>query len=167
MMQTTISRRRALQVLGGATLLGAAGQLLSASRARVAGELAGPGLGPFTAVSKTLTGKAVLDPALGLALYHALGAGASDFDAQVAALAATLAQGTALAGETAAFSEGEAPQQALSRAILEGWYLGVVGKGRKAVSVAFVDALANRAVAGILTPPSYSYGPCGSWQARP
>jgi len=167
MIPSTISRRRALQVLGGATLLGAAGQLLSASRTRIAGELAGPGLDAFTAVSRTLTGKAALDPALSLALYHALRADAPDFDGQMAALAATLAQGKALAGDKMAFSEAQAPQQALSQAILQGWYLGVVGKGSKAVSVAFVDALANRAVAAVLTPPSYSYGPCGSWQARP
>ena len=65
------------------------------------------------------------------------------------------------------FADEHKPQQALAQAILQAWYLGVTGKGKKAACVAYVDTLANRAVAAELVPPSYSYGACGTWQARP
>jgi hypothetical protein len=168
MTATAITRRRALQVLGAAMLSGVAGQLLSATRTRAALDAAGPGLDDFTAVSRTLTGKPQLDPALALGIYHALRQAAPDADAKLAALKAALAQDGALdAGGKTVFADAQKAQQALSQSILQAWYLGVVGKGKQAACLAYIDALANRAVAAQLVPPSYSYGPCGAWQACP
>ena len=152
MTMHSIGRRRALRVIGAAMLSGVAGQLLLDSRAKAATDNAPPGLAPFRAVSATLTGKPSLDPTLALALFQAFQKATPDFDKALAALPADAA---AMAG------------QPLAQAILQGWYLGTVGKGKKAVCVTYLDALANRAVAAELTPPSYSYGPCGSWHARP
>lgn len=160
------SRRRALQVIGAALLAGSAGRLLSATRARAALDTAGPGLDDFRAVSQTLTGKTDLDPALAVALYHGMREAAPDLDGALATLKATLAQDGLLAEKTT-FTDGQKPQQALAQALLQAWYLGVVGKGKKAACIAYAQTLSNRAVAAELVPPSFSYGPCGSWTARP
>ncbi|WP_312515321.1 sugar dehydrogenase complex small subunit [Massilia sp.] len=161
---SSISRRRALQALGALALSGAAGRLLSATRTRQARYGAGPGLDDFAAVSRTLTGKTTLDPALMLALYRAMQTSTPNLDGGLASLRAALAARP----DDEQLLDGLPPhQQALSRAMLQGWYLGVAGSGKGALCVAFVDTLANRAVAAELVPPSYSYGPCGSWHARP
>jgi hypothetical protein len=157
-----ISRRRALQALGAVALAGAAGRLLSATRERTALDVAGPGLADFNAVSRILTGQPAPDPALALALYGAMRRATPDVDAGLAALKAVLAQGGDIV-----FTDDQEAQRALSQAVLQAWYLGVVGKGKQASCIAYLDALANRAVAAELVPPSFSYGPCGTWQARP
>lgn len=163
-----ITRRRALQALGAALLSGAAGQLLLSTRARAALASATPGLNDFIEVSRSLTAQPALDATLAHALYAAFRRSAPDIDTALAALKTTLAQGAALAqADKTAFGDEEKAQEALSQAILQAWYLGVVGKGGKAACVTYVDALANRAVEGILVPPSYSYGHCGTWQAKP
>lgn len=163
-----IARRRALRVLGAVTLSVSAGSLLSATRNQALVADASPALTDFRAVSSILTGKADADPALALALYHALRRATPGFDAGLSALRAALEHGTApgMDGRLAFGEEGK-PQLALSQAILQAWFLGVAGKGAKATCVAYVDALANRAVGATLVPPSYSYGALGTWQARP
>ncbi|MFK3740802.1 sugar dehydrogenase complex small subunit [Massilia sp. TN1-12] len=166
MKPAPISRRRALQALGAALLAGSAGRLLSATRARAAVDAAGPGMADFTDVSRRLTGKPDPDPALALALYHAMRQATPDLDAALAALRDVLSR-DGLADDRTAFAEAQKPQQALAQAILQAWYLGVVGKGGKASCIAYVETLANRAVAAELVPPSFSYGPCGTWSARP
>lgn len=166
MAPTSTARRRALRVVGAALLAGSAGRLLSATRTQAALAAAGPGLADFGAVSATLTGKPDLDPVLALALYDGMRRTAPGIDAALAALKAVLAQEGTLA-DKATFDAQHKPQQALSQAILQAWYLGVVGKGKQAACIAYAETLANRAVAAQLAPPSFSYGPCGSWHARP
>lgn len=168
MKRASFPRRRALRVLGAAVLAGSAGRLLSATRNQALIENGGPALADFTAVSTILTGKANADPALALALYHALRAATPGFDAALPTLRAALEQGAGhgMDGRLAFAEEGK-PQLVLSQAILQAWFLGVAGKGAKATCVAYIDALANRAVAATLVPPSYSYGALGTWQARP
>jgi len=168
MTPTSITRRRALQALGAAMLSGVAGQLFLSTRARAALATKAPGLNDFLEVSNALVAKPGLDAALAQALYQAFQRSTPGIDAALAALKATLAQGAALGqGDKTAFPEEQKAQQALSQAILQAWYLGVVGKGGKAACVTYAETLANRAVEGILVPPSYSYGPCGTWAAKP
>ncbi|MRW89843.1 hypothetical protein GJ699_07595 [Duganella sp. FT80W] len=168
MTTPTISRRSALKALGVATLASVAGQLLLATRAKAALEPAGQGLKDFLAVSTTLTGKNDLNPTLALALYKAMQQTQPELDGALLKLKTALAQDTVLAGgDKTAFADEQKAEHALSQAILQGWYLGTVGKGKKAVCVTYVDALSNRAVADTLVPPSYSYGPCGAWQVKP
>lgn len=168
MSSMNMARRRALHVLGAAMVTGAAGQLLMArAKATPRGAAATPGAQAFRTVSAILTGKAELQPALALALYEAFVRTTPGVDAALAALQAALTTAPPWADGKTAFPDAQKAQQGLAQAILQAWYLGTVGKGKKAVCVTYIDALANRAVAGDLTPPSYSYGPCGSWRTKP
>lgn len=166
MKPSNIARRRALQMVGAAMLSGVAGSLLSATRTRSFAKADGAALTVFTKVSGVLTGKPGFDLALAMGLYQALRQTTLDFDAGLLALQASLEQGAGADGMLA-FDEQHKPQQALAQAILQAWYLGVAGKGAKALCVAYIETLSNRAVSAELVPPSYSYGACGSWQARP
>lgn len=168
MNRGVMTRRRALQALGALALSGVAGRLLSASQVKAAVNSAGPGLTDFNAVSRTLTGTPAQDPVLALAVYGALRQATPGFDAALAALKTALEQGACadVEGRLSFGDEGKA-QAALAQSILQAWYLGVAGKGAKATCFAFIDTLANRAVAAQLVPPSYSYGACGTWSARP
>lgn len=162
------SRRGALKALGALALSGVASQLLLSTRASAALAPAGQGLIDFIDVSRTLTGKAEINPTLALALYQAFARNSAEIDTALAGLKATLGAGEVLAhDDKTTFAEAQKAEQALAQAILQGWYLGVVGKGKKSVCVAYVETLSNRAVADVLVPPSFSYGPCGSWSAKP
>jgi hypothetical protein len=164
------SRRGALKALGALALSGVASQLLLSTRAVAALVPAGmgPGLHDFIAVSSTLTGKAEVNPTLALALYGAFLKTSPEIDGALAGLKTTLLGADVLAqDDKTTFAEAQKAEQALSQAILQAWYLGVVGKGKKSVCVAYVDTLSNQAVADVLVPPSFSYGPCGSWSAKP
>jgi hypothetical protein len=169
MSSMNMARRRALQVLGAAMVTGAAGQLLLTARAKAPpqGAATTPGAQAFRTVSAILTGKAELRPALALALYEAFVRTTPGVDAALAALQAALTTTLPRDDGRTAFPDAQKAQQGLAQAILQAWYLGTVGKGKKAVCITYIDALANRAVAGELTPPSYSYGPCGSWRTKP
>jgi len=162
------SRRGALKALGALALSGVASQLLLSTRAVAALTPAGQGLTDFIAVSRTLTGKAEINPTLALALYQAFVKDSAQTDTALAGLKAMLGAGEVLAhDDKTAFAEAQKAEQALAQAILQAWYLGVVGKGKKSVCVAYIDTLSNQAVADVLVPPSFSYGPCGSWSAKP
>ncbi len=168
MTTQAISRRGALKALGAMALAGVAGQLLLSTRARAALEPAGQGLRDFLAVSATLTGKTGLNPTLALALYKAMQQTQPEIDNALIKLKGALGQDGVLGdGDKTVFADEQKAEHALSQAILQGWYLGTVGKGKKAVCVTYVDSLSNRVVADTLVPPSYSYGACGSWQAKP
>lgn len=162
------SRRGALKALGALALSGVGSQLLLSTRASAALAPAGRGLEDFIDVSRTLTGKAEINPTLALALYQAFARNSPEIDTALAGLKTALGAGEVLAqDDKTAFAEAQKAEQALAQAILQGWYLGVVGKGKKSVCVAYVETLSNRAVADVLVPPSFSYGPCGSWSAKP
>ncbi len=118
-------------------------------------------LAVFTTVSATLTGRGSLDPALAQALYQAFQVAVKDFDTTLLKLRG------AMTGEEITFSDEQKAEQGLSQSILQAWYLGVVGKGKKAVCVTYTEALANKVAAPILVPPSYSYGPIGTWTTKP
>lgn len=162
------SRRGALKALGALALSGVASQLLLSTRASAALAPAGQGLTDFIAVSRILTGKSEINPTLALALYQAFVKSSLEINTALAGLKATLGAGEVLAqDDKTTFAEAQKAEQALAQAILQGWYLGVVGKGKKSVCVAYIDTLSNQAVADVLVPPSFSYGPCGSWAAKP
>lgn len=168
MQSKLTSRRGALKALGALALSGVASQLLLSTRAVAALVPAGQGLHDFIAVSSTLTGKADVNPTLALALYGAFLKSSPEIDGALAGLKTTLLGADVLAQEDkTTFSEAQKADQALSQAILQAWYLGVVGKGKKSVCVAYADTLSNQVVADVLVPPSFSYGPCGSWSAKP
>ena len=45
--------------------------------------------------------------------------------------------------------------------------MGIVGSGATARCIAYEDALDNVIVADVLKPPTYCYGPYGSWARKP
>lgn len=67
----------------------------------------------------------------------------------------------------AALDAARSPLAALPRQIMSAWCLGIVGSGDKARCVAYENALNARMVADVLKPPTYAYGPCGSWTRQP
>lgn len=168
MHKNQFNRRLVLKGAGLLMLSGAAGPFLLSRQARAGLQLASSNAAGFVTVSQALTGRAALDPALAQGLYRAFQLQVADFDATLLKLQAALAQEAGLLqGDTTAFAEAQKAERALSQAILQAWYLGVVGKGKKAVCVTFTEALSNRLAAPILVPPSYSYGPIGTWSAQP
>lgn len=163
------ARRRALKALGLGALFvaGGAGQLLLSQQARAGLKVGDPAVDDFIGVSQSLTGHQAVNVALAQALYQALFDTTPEFVAGLGKLKAALAQGALSEDGTTHFTEEQKGEQALGAAILQGWYLGTVGKGKKARCVTYTDGLSNVLVAGKLVPPSYSYGPCGSWQKQP
>ena len=158
-----LNRRLVLKAagLGAVMLSGIAGPLLLSQQAKAGLPPAAGNLAIFNTVSATLTGRGNLDPALAQALYQAFQVAVKDFDTTLLKLRA------AISGEDITFSEEQKAEQSLSQSILQAWYLGVVGKGKKAVCVTYTEALANQVAAPILVPPSYSYGPIGTWTTKP
>ena len=158
-----INRRLALKAAGlGAVMLSSiAGPLLLSQQARAGLQPAAGNLAVFTTVSAALTGRGSLDPALAQALYQAFQLAVKDFDTTLLKLHG------AINGKDITFSDEQKAEQGLSQSILQAWYLGVVGKGKKAVCVTYTEALANKVAAPILVPPSYSYGPIGTWTTKP
>lgn len=158
-----INRRLVLKAAGlGAVMLSSiAGPLLLSQQARAGLPPAAGNLAVFTTVSAALTGRGSLDPALAQSLYQAFQLAVKDFDTTLLKLRG------AMTGEEITFSDEQKAEQSLSQSILQAWYLGVVGKGKKAVCVTYTEALANKVAAPILVPPSYSYGPIGTWTTKP
>lgn len=128
--------------------------------------LAATAAGDFTAVSRALTERDSLSPALGEAIHTAFLAQNAQFDTQLARLAALLATPSAEPLQ-ARLTGANADLAPLPGAILTAWYLGIVGHGEAARCVAYRDDLANQLVSDKLHPPSYAYGAYGSWAAKP
>jgi hypothetical protein len=61
----------------------------------------------------------------------------------------------------------KSPLAGVPRQIATAWFLGVVGSGEKATVLAYEHALNAQFVADVLKPPTYAYGPYGSWARKP
>jgi hypothetical protein len=154
-------RRELLQLAGIFTGLSVLG--LSPGTAMAAGQDGAD----FIAVSKALVGRQDLSSAFGDALLAAFRKIDPSFDGKLARLRKLIGD-SPMAGDALKTSLASAPDVAgLPQTILTGWYLGIAGSGEKAICVAYVDALANREVADVLRPQSYSYGAYGSWASKP
>ncbi|WP_295959939.1 sugar dehydrogenase complex small subunit [Rhodoferax sp.] len=122
----------------------------------------------FVKVSQWLTGRSTLDMAQAERLHTALLAQDGTFDTQLALLAAFIAQKNPdLATLQAALDTEKARFATLPASILTAWYVGVVGSGVAARCVTYEASLMSLAVADRLKPPSYAYGPYGSWSRNP
>lgn len=122
----------------------------------------------FLAVSKALVGREDLSLPFNDALLAAFRKNDASFDAKLAQLRKMIGDAP-VSGEAlkAALTGAGADIAALPQSILTGWYLGIAGSGSKAICVAYTDALANRLVADVVRPQSYSYGAYGSWAIKP
>ncbi|HEV7607839.1 MAG TPA: sugar dehydrogenase complex small subunit [Steroidobacteraceae bacterium] len=124
-----------------------------------------PGDPAFLRLSQVLTGHADLDPVTAARISHGFAQLYPEMKAQfptLIALAAKFPQPDAL---LAAATRRGAAEPAL--AIVAAWYMGTIGKGPNAISVAYADALMFRPVADALYPPTYSLGGPGWWTAEP
>ncbi|WBO21343.1 sugar dehydrogenase complex small subunit [Sphingomonas abietis] len=164
--ETTATTRRA--VLTGAAIATVVAAIPSLARSDATAPATDESEADFAQISRFLTGKPDLD---GDIQRRLLGAFLSR-DAAFAQKLRALAPFTRQAGQTPQTLPARLVAEAADLAdlpaqILGGWYLGIVGAGKDALCVTYTGALANRAVADVLAPPSYAYGVYGSWQVRP
>lgn len=166
---THYSRRRVLKMAGLVAIATTAGQLLPLPRLNAARPDAPlPGLDDFIQVSRLLTQQATLNTTVAHALMLALSQTQKGFISGLAQLKTVLqSQPALLQQETLTFAAADAECEKLAKAILGGWYTGVVGKGNHALYVTYVNTLASELVSDKLVPPSFSYGQMGSWATQP
>lgn len=166
---TNYSRRRVLKMVGVVTIAGAAGQLLPLSPLHAAQpEAKLPGLDDFIQISRSLTGLESLNETVAHALVIALDKTQKDFATSLTRLKTLLqSQPELLQQERLAFGDAHADSEQLAKEILSGWYNGVVGTGFDALYVTYINNLANQLVSDKVVPPSFSYGPVGSWAQQP
>ncbi|MGD9424761.1 sugar dehydrogenase complex small subunit [Pantoea sp. NSTU24] len=163
------SRRRALKMIGLVAVATASGHLLPLPRLSAAQPQAPlTGLDDFLHVSRLLTQQDDLSPALAHALMLALTQTHTAFARDLTTLSALLQnQPGLLLQDRLTFASEESASEALAKAILGGWYTGVVGKGKAALYVTYVNTLSNQLVRDKVVPPGFAYGPVGSWAKQP
>lgn len=159
------TRRAALVSLGGALLMMACGRReaiapVAAVVAPIAAEAAG-----FLHLSQALTGHADLDATTAARIAQGFTRAAPDVHAHFVALDGLVQVGMSAPELLAAATAAGLQSPAL--AIVAAWYTGTVGKGTKAVTVSYRDALMQRPVADALTPPTYIGGGPAWWTAPP
>jgi hypothetical protein len=116
-------------------------------------------------VSRRLTGKEVLDPALGARLHAALVRAHPDLPRAVASLEAWLAENAGATGP--ALAHAPAAERETGQRILRGWYLGLVGEDHAAECVAFESILAYQPVADQLVMHTFCREAPGYWAEPP
>lgn len=163
------TRRRVLKLAGVVALTGVAGQILPLPKLNAAMPTRHTqGLADLLQISRQLTMQTSLNEAVGLALFNALQLIQPNISQELGQLKQLLAQQPELLEQPLlSFPESNTSEEKLAKTILAGWYSGVVGKGKQAIYITYVNTLANQLVADKLVPPSFSYGPCGSWQKKP
>jgi hypothetical protein len=122
----------------------------------------------FLSLSTLITGRATLDPAQAKRLHAGLVATMPSFAEQLSALAAFVASNKPAAHDLqSSLDAANAPFAKLPATIATAWYVGVVGSGADARCVTYESSLMNVVVSDRLKPPSYAYGPYGSWGHNP
>ena len=122
----------------------------------------------FLALSAFIAGRSALDQGLAERLYDALVSLDPSFNGRVRSLLALIEQHSIdPASLQATLDREHSPLAQLPRVIANAWFLGIVGAGDKARCVAYEDALNAEIVSDVLKPPTYCYGPYGSWSSKP
>jgi hypothetical protein len=122
----------------------------------------------FLDLSRLLTGRASLDVGQGARLFDAFLTGTPGFQTGVERLLAWIKDHNVDVGQLQQTLDAESsPLAALPRQVMKAWYTGVVGEGGATRCVTFETSLMHRVVADRLNPPSYCYGPHGSWGNAP
>lgn len=126
------------------------------------------GHGAFVALSAILAGKRVLNSVLGQRLHAALVDIEPGLDTDCQALLKQIeAQQIDPAKLQGALDAAHSNLAPLPRKIMRAWCLGLVGDGEATRCVAYENALDAVMVADVLKPPTYAYGPYGSWTNPP
>lgn len=124
--------------------------------------------GAFAAVSAILVGRKMLDAALTKRMYDGLNTAYPDFPSGVRALLALINQRHINPSQLQKVLDAEhSPVAALPRRIMRAWCLGLVGDGVATRCIAYENAMDAVIVADVLKPPTYAYGPYGSWSKPP
>lgn len=153
------SRRKVLQGAAVGLVTAAAPGLAAAQTSAVS---------DFAKVSSFLTGKNVLNNDVAAALLNAFTTIDPSFAGKLSRLSQLISSDVVTTDNLDRTLEGTSADLVhLPRSILSAWYMGVVGTGAESICVTYADNLANAAVSDVLSPPSYAYGPCNSWAARP
>jgi len=122
----------------------------------------------FLTVSQLLTGRASVEGEQANRLYAAFVALSPSFDQDLNALAQFIAQQKPAAHDLqAALDAAHVPYADLPRKLASAWYIGVVGTGKAARCETYETSLMYVVVADRVKPPSYAYGPYGSWGRNP
>jgi len=124
--------------------------------------------GAFLALSAILVGRQSLDTAHAERLYAALVADDPGFPAAAGALLDMIERRRIDPMQLQKTLDDEkSPLSTVPWRIVTAWYMGIVGDGAKARTLAFETALNAQAVADVLRPPTYAYGAYGSWTRKP
>jgi len=122
----------------------------------------------FLALSAILVGQTALDAELGNRLHAALVIESPRFDADAQALLTLIdSQRLDPVKLQAMLDASHSPLARLPRQIMRAWCLGLVGEVGAARCIAYENALNAVVVADVLKPPTYAYGPYGSWSKPP
>lgn len=122
----------------------------------------------FLTLSKMITGRQQLDPNLATNLFQALVADDATFTDRAKQLLTRINQQKIDPLQLQKLLDDEkSPLASVPRSVANAWFMGVVGEGRKARCLAYENALNAQIVADTLKPPTYAYGPYGSWTRSP
>jgi hypothetical protein len=124
--------------------------------------------GAFAALSAILAGRQSLDAVQATRFYDALVADDAGFPAAVQSLLTLVNDRKIDPLQLQKVLDAEhSPLAELPRKIVTAWFMGIVGSGERARCIAYETALNAVIVEDVLVPPSYSYGPYGSWAKKP
>ncbi|MCO6056812.1 sorbitol dehydrogenase family protein [Pseudomonas sp. MOB-449] len=124
--------------------------------------------GAFRAVSEFLTGRRALRGGLEGDIFQALTAIDPNFPGLVSQLLAVINERRLQVSQLQAVLDAGFPELApLPRQIASGWFLGVVGSGFEARSVAYEHALNAEIVEDVLEPQGFCLGNPGVWAEPP
>jgi len=122
----------------------------------------------FIALSAIIAGRATLDAGLARRLYDALVADDPGFPVAARALLKLIEHYRIEVSRLQGVLDATAsPLASVPRRVATAWFLGIVGANERARCVAYEEALNAAIVGDMLKPPTYCYGPYGSWSRRP
>ncbi|WP_322044408.1 sugar dehydrogenase complex small subunit [Paraburkholderia sp. J67] len=141
---------------------------LSAAHAQAAAASADADFAAFMRLSQYLTGKTALDVEIGRAILAGLRGDDANASAMIAQLNDFVARTNTPANTLQSVLDASQPTLAgLPKKVVTAWYLGVVGTGKNARTVAYEQALMYPPIADVIVMPSYARGVPGYWAKPP
>ncbi len=163
------SRRRFLigtTVLGTLSVTGLGA--LGLAYAQAAAKNVDADFSAFIKLSQYLTGKTALDVEIGRAILAGLKGDDANASAIIAQLNDFVARTNTPANGLQTVLDASQPALAkLPKKVMTAWYLGVVGSGKNARTVAYEQALMYPPIADVIVMPSYARGVPGYWAKPP
>lgn len=122
----------------------------------------------FLALSAIIAGRRSLDTLMADRIFRALSEGHPEFTQNVRNLLHMIGQRKIDPLHLQKILDDEkSPLAPLPRQIATAWFQGIIGTGSDAHVIAYAEALNAQMVADVLKPPTYGYGPYGSWTRKP